>query len=76
MPCRLAVISLISLLLGPATIISAPPPGSYKIVIDAALDHLSQASAEIRNILSRIKLINRDASGVGALLGIRTVSVV
>ena len=55
-------------------IIIGSATGPNKIVIDAALDHLSQASAQNQILLIRVKPINRDASGVCALLGIRTVN--
>ena len=48
--------------------------GLNKVVIDAALDHLSQASAQNQILLVRIKPINRDASGVSAFLGSRRVN--
>ena len=48
--------------------------GLNKIVIDAALDHLSQASAQNQILLIRVKPINRDASGVCALLDSRRVN--
>src|SRR6266446_375064 len=45
-----------------------------KIVVDAALDHLSQASAQNQILLLRVKPINRDASGVCYLFESRRVN--
>ena len=40
-----------------------------KVVIHGALDHLSQAAAQNQILLIRVKPINRDVSGVCAVLG-------